>query len=108
MWREGLGLASILIENKHDYRNHPATKEFEKAPQVLLSRLGMLYLEAKKRGYKFDYKKLQPLIDYVGYVIHLEPDLKEWQTLEEQIEVIRNRHCKCKIWHPNNTLKNTP
>ncbi len=39
MWREGLGIYSILSNNKKGYRNHPAVKEFEDSLGVLWFRL---------------------------------------------------------------------
>jgi len=97
MWREGLGAASIIVENKKGYRNHPATQEFIQAPQILLSRLSMLYLESKSRGYNFDVQKLEPLTEHASYYIHLEPIYKPWQTLEEQIKVLQSKGCACKV-----------
>ncbi len=89
MWREGLGAYKIIIENKKGYRNHPAVKEFENNPADLYERLRLVREEMLARGY---HPKELPAI------IVCKPGLtKPWQSLEEQIEVLRGKKCKCQI-----------
>jgi hypothetical protein len=89
MWREGLGAYKILTEGKKGYSNHPAVKEFSENHLELKNRLWLVRQEMLKRGYH-----PKPLPDarmkYGG-------EVKEWQTLEEQIEVLRAKGCKCNI-----------
>ena len=95
MWREGLGMWKILSENKKGYQNHPATKEFKNHLDMLWERLYEVRDEMIKRGY---HPKTLPNLRHtpqgdnccVGFPI-------PWQTLEEQIEVIRLKNCKCKV-----------
>lgn len=89
MWREGLGMLSILTENKQGYRNHPATKEFEGRPWALWVRLRKVREEMVKRGYK---PKSLPLINGMS-----GPSNQLWQTLEEQIEVLKSKKCRCNV-----------
>lgn len=91
MWREGLGAYKIIIENKKGYRNHPAIKEFLNSPFTLAKRLLYVRNEMIKRGY---HPK------EVGFPLHEMwgmGECKEWQTLDEQIQVLKSKGCKCKI-----------
>lgn len=93
MWREGLGCYKIITENKKGYRNHPAVKEFEDAEARLYYRLFLVRNEMLFRGYH--PKKLPELI-----VNHLKPwkwTIKPWQTLEQQVEILKAKGCKCKV-----------
>jgi hypothetical protein len=102
MWREGLGAYKIITENKQcSYANHPATLEFTDHPELLWMRLHKVREEMLKRGYHpkemphpvtcetFPYDEN---FDLIG-----EHSLREWQTLEEQIEIIKGKGCKCLI-----------
>lgn len=89
MWREGLGAYKIITENKKGYRNHPAVKEFENAPVLLWNRLYLVRKEMLHRGY--NPKELPPEPNFLPRV------LNEWQTLEEQVEILKNKNCKCKL-----------
>lgn len=96
MWREGLYLYGLLnSDHQSPYRHHPAFKEFATAPNQLLKRLYFVREEMLNRGYH--PKELPPeLYDLI------EPYPKEWKTLEEQIEILKNKRntiksCKCKI-----------
>ena len=91
MWREGLGCYKIITENKKGYRNHPATKEWENAPHHLRERIHCVYLEMIARGYK--PKQMPP----VSATMLTGEVIKEWQTLEQQIEILKAKGCKCKV-----------
>ncbi len=70
------------------YFNHPATQEFINAPEALFVRLRAIRQEMVARGYK--PKELPLEVKFGGTI-------KEWQTLEEQIEILKNKGCNCKI-----------
>jgi hypothetical protein len=93
-WREGLGAYSIITENKKGYSQHPAVKEFEGYPVALLWRLFKVRNEMIFRGYK---PKELPKREYHGEdfcgIIEPEP----WQTLEQQIEILKSKKCQCNI-----------
>lgn len=111
MWREGLGCYKILWENKSGYRNHPATKEFEGKIEQLWLRLHEVRSEMIERGYKpkdlpsIYSDKLQAFDRGLGNyrhfgivgIINSHYEIKEWQTLEEQIEVLKLKGCDCRI-----------
>jgi len=88
VWREGLGAYKIITENKKGYRNHPATQEFINCPELLWERLKLIRQEAVKRGYNF--KELPKKVEFGG-------EIKPWQTLQEQIEVLKAKGCQCKV-----------
>jgi uncharacterized protein (TIGR02328 family) len=89
-WREGLGAYKIITEDKKGYRNHPAVKEFETRTAELWLRLNIIRNEMLKRGYK---PKEMPEFDYSLPQKHCQ----EWQTLEEQTEILKNKHCDCEV-----------
>ena len=93
MWREGLGAYKIITENKKGYRNHPAVKEFANAPQALWNRLFILRQEMLNRGYNPKELPFTPneITDFKY------SDIEEWQTLDEQIAVLKTKGCKCNI-----------
>ena len=91
MWREGLGAYKIITEDKKGYRNHPAVKEFEDSVGDLTLRLTLIRIEMIKRGYK---PKELPWNDAV---VHGLGNIKQWQKLEEQVEVLKSKNCECKV-----------
>ena len=97
VWREGLGAYNIVQKYTHDpsqkigYANHPATKEFLHNPTALVKRLVLIRKEMLKRGYK---PKELPEI----YVTpNRQKKVIEWQTLEEQVEILKSKNCECKV-----------
>lgn len=91
MWREGLGCYKIITENKKGYRNHPATQEFINCPLALFNRLQKIRSEMLTRGY---HPKLLPEIGSYGFQ---RSKVKQWQSLEQQIEILKAKGCKCKV-----------
>lgn len=97
MWREGLGAYKIITENKKGYRNHPAVKEFENSLAYLYDRLEKVRIEMIIRGYhpkemlntEHDYPELKVMTGLK------KP--KEWQTLDQQIAILKSKGCKCKV-----------
>lgn len=94
MWREGLGAYKIIIENRTDlsYWKHPATQEFVNDVGALWSRLKMIRDEMLKRGYN---PKELPLFHYNEPI--RKQSIKMWQTLEQQIEILKSKGCKCNV-----------
>lgn len=88
VWREALGAYNIITEDKQGYRNHPATKEFEDSPGDLWDVLALIKQESIKRGYNF--KELPPKVNVYGQI-------KEWQSLQTQITILRNKGCNCNL-----------
>ncbi|MEM2083521.1 MAG: pyrimidine dimer DNA glycosylase/endonuclease V [Nitrososphaerota archaeon] len=65
VWREGLLAKKVLEERIRGYKNHPQLIRFrihEKPVTLINAYLYQVYLEAKRRGYKFDLSKIKPLI----------------------------------------------
>lgn len=89
MWREGLGAYKILTENKKGYSNHPAVKEFAENHLELKNRLYLVRQEMLRRGYHPKPLPDAPML-YQGKV-------KEWQTLDEQIAILKSKGCKCNV-----------
>ena len=87
-WREGLGAYSIITNGKKGYSHHPAVLEFKNSPSSLFARLKLIRKEMLARGY--NPKELPPEKKKRGKV-------NEWQTLSEQIQVLRNKGCMCVI-----------
>lgn len=95
MWREANGAYKIITENKKGYRNHPAVKEFENAPARLYLRLEKVRNEMLYRGYN-PMELPKDTWNYIDHNLQM-PMVKPWQTLEEQIEILKSKKCDCKI-----------
>lgn len=98
MWREGLGCYKLVRNNKvgkdivrKGYQNHPATIEFEQAAMSLWERLKMVRDEMKRRGYHPKRMPTRPSTLVWWY------QEKPWQTLDEQIAVLKSKKCKCNV-----------
>lgn len=92
LWREGLGCIQIVLNKKKGYSNHPAVKEFQDAPLYLLDRMLKVREEMLKRGYH-----PKELVSFEFNPKRESEIVKVWQTLEEQIEVLKQKGCKCDI-----------
>lgn len=94
MWRECLGMYKIIVDNRTDlsYWKHPATQEFVNDIPALWSRLYLVRKEMLKRGY---HPKEMPIFVSNDHIRSLSVAL--WQTLDEQIAIIKSKKCKCKI-----------
>lgn len=105
MWREGLGCYKIITEGKTGYRNHPQVKEFEYYLPRLFERLTLVRKEILKRGYNpkpMPKLHLFPAIHVKDYKPddNIAPNIdgyKPWQTLEQQIEILKKKGCECKV-----------
>lgn len=88
--REARGAYKIITEKRTDlsYHKHPATQEFIECPEALHKRMQAVCDEADKRGYNF--QRPPELVVFGG-------EVKEWQSLEQQIEVLKSKNCKCNI-----------
>jgi len=88
MWHEGWTIYSVITNNLKGWRNHPQTLVFENCPEKLWHILYLVRKEMLSRG--FNPMKMKKRVCYGGNV-------EEWQTLEEQIEILKSKKCKCKI-----------
>lgn len=93
VWREGLGMWSILKQDKKGYRNHPATKEWDGDMLGLYMRLCVIRGEMLRRGY--NPKNIPCTAD--EFLNLNGTKQKEWQTLDEQIRVLIVKGCKCDV-----------
>lgn len=95
MWREGLGAYKIITENRTNlsYWKHPATQEFVKHPILLWDRLNKVRKEMLIRGY--NPKEMPEIKNHFG--IERMDNYKPWQTLEQQIEILKSKKCKCNL-----------
>jgi len=94
VWREALGCYKIITENKKGYSNHPATIEFKDCPDKLYKRLELIRSEMLSRCY---HPK-----DLPAKCKDTNSEPKEWQSLEEQLERLKEKRltiksCKCNI-----------
>jgi len=63
VWREGLLAKKVLEGKTKGYKNHPQLIRFKNSKDPLLyinAYLYQIYLEASRRGYKFDLSKITP------------------------------------------------
>jgi len=64
VWREGLLAKKVLEGRTRGYKNHPQLVRFRKSKDPLLyinAYLYQIYLEAVRRGYRFDLNKIIPV-----------------------------------------------
>lgn len=100
VWREGLGCYKIVCNPEiKGYRKHPAVKEFEYSPMILMERLELIRDEMISRGYH--PKSLPgyppagiPWYDggYIG-----KHGYKPWQSYNKQLQLLKSKNCDCKI-----------
>lgn len=87
--RELHALWTILTRDKKGYRNHPETKRWVGKLKALYLRHEMLVEEMTRRGYNHASlldKKLATGESVQTMFLH---------TIEEQKELLRNKHCEC-------------
>ncbi|MEM2889527.1 MAG: pyrimidine dimer DNA glycosylase/endonuclease V [Candidatus Bathyarchaeia archaeon] len=63
-WREGLLAKKVLEGKTRGYVNHPQLaifKQYKRPLDLINAYLFQIYLEAKRRGYSFDFSKIKPL-----------------------------------------------
>ena len=94
-WRESLGAHEIIIRfyttgKKSGYFTHPQVREYFHSPQALYEVLKITRAEMIARGY---HPKELPSVTYDTGV----EDLRPWQTLDEQIAILRGKNCDCDI-----------
>ena len=64
LWREGLLAKQVLAGNTRGYRNHPQLDRFRAHPRpdaAIDAYLSVVLAEARRRGYRFDERKLRGL-----------------------------------------------
>ena len=89
--RELHAIWSILVNDKKGYANHPETLRWKNKLKALYFRHEIIVKEMKKRGYNHKSpldKSILMGLDFQNEYIN---------TIEEQIEILRNKKCKCKV-----------
>ncbi len=90
VWREGLLAKRVLEGRTRGYRNHPQLirfKEYEKPVDLIDAYLFQIYLEARRRGYSFNYSKIR-VIELQGVVAVTRGQLEyEFIHLLKKLEV---------------------
>lgn len=89
--RELHALWTILTEEKTGYRNHPETKRWVGKLKALYKKHEALVAEMEKRGYKHK----SPLDEKLA--IGSETQTTFVNTLEEQKEILKQKHCSCQL-----------
>lgn len=89
LWREGLLAKRVLEGYTWGYRNHPQLIRFkvhERPITLINAYLYQVYLEAKRRNYRFDISKIEP-ITIMGEITVTRGQLKfEFNHLLKKIE----------------------
>ncbi|MBS7620755.1 hypothetical protein KEJ32_01310 [Candidatus Bathyarchaeota archaeon] len=90
VWREGLLAKKVLEGKTMGYRNHPQLiifKEYDKPVDLINAYLFHVYLEAKRRGYSFDFSKIKPLNLKEVITISREQLKDEFRLLMEKLKI---------------------
>lgn len=88
LWREALGCYQIITQDKSGYSNHPQTKQYADCPEKLHKVMSNVRQEMLNRGW--NPKPLPERVEYGGKE-------KVWQTNEEQLKVLKDKGCECKL-----------
>lgn len=89
LWREGLLARHVLHGLTQGYRNHPQLNRFKAhaTPQLAIDAyLWAVQQQATERGYKFDAKKLGPLVDVAPLPVSTGQLAYEWEHLLRKLE----------------------
>lgn len=90
LWREALLAQKVLSGDTRGYRQHPQLQRFREHPRPLAfigSYLRAVALEADRRGYKFDARKIVCL-DYAAPFDVTEGQLFfEWEHLLRKLDI---------------------
>lgn len=92
-WRETRYAYFVITEGWKGYSHHPAVRQFENNPNELHRILGIIYREMLSRGYNpkpIPALKPNSMGMYFGQI-------KEWQNLNQQIEIMKAKNCKCRV-----------
>lgn len=89
-WRESLGCYKAVMGETDGYINHPQTKAYWDAPNLLRSVLEATRAEMLARGWN-----PKQIPDY-GQVDNPE-EYRQWQTVEQQVANLRSKGCECKV-----------
>jgi hypothetical protein len=89
--RELHGLWNIYVKGKQGYRNHPETIRWEGKLGALRLRHEALVAEMERRGWNHKSPLGEPPHGHSGV------QLVFVNTIEEQIELLRNKGCDCKV-----------
>lgn len=89
--RELHGLWNIYVKGKRGYRNHPETIRWDGKLGALRLRHEALVAEMEKRGWNHKSPLSDPPLG------HSTLQLEFVNSIEEQIELLRNKGCDCKV-----------
>ena len=84
LWREGLLARHVLHGLTQGYRNHPQLNRFKAHAQpqhAIDAYLWAVQQHATERGYKFDARKLGPLVDVAPLPVSTGQLAYEWEHL---------------------------
>jgi len=87
--RELHAIWTVITQNKKGYSKHPETKRWKGKLKALYLRHQKLVEEMKKRGY-FHKSNLD-----IKLAIGKERQDVFVNTIEEQIEILKNKNCQC-------------
>jgi len=87
--RELHAVYSIILNSKKGYSHHPETIRWVGKLPALKIRHEQIVKEMERRGYKHH----SPLIDALGESVQN----KFVNTIEEQKQILKNKHCECRI-----------
>jgi hypothetical protein len=88
LWREGLLARAVLRGATKGYRHHPQLRRFraQRSPRAAINTyLRWVAVEAKRRGYSFDTRKLGPGRSDIGLRATGGQLAFEWQHLLEKL-----------------------
>lgn len=87
--REIHAIYAIIVYSKKGYSNHPETNRWRNHLWALYLRHEKVAEEMKRRGWNHHSN--------LGLIKDNQHQNKLINTIEEQVEILKNKKCKCKI-----------
>lgn len=90
LWREALLAQKVLQGQTTGYRHHPQLVRFRATPEpvaVLATYLEAVYVEATRRGYRFEAAKIAPVRSAATLTATEGQLLYEWSHLKHKLRV---------------------
>lgn len=109
LWREALLAQAVLLDQTKGYKNHPQLDRFKRAHDSISaigSYLEEVWLEANRRGYKFDRSKIvkqkgRSKLSVTKGQLQFECEhLRSKLMVRDKIKLRELRHVKCPESHP--------
>ena len=95
LWREALLAKAVLLGRTKGYRHHPQLERFrshDSPRRVINGYLREIWIEAQRRGYRFDARKLGPSTRVTSLTLTKGQLEYEWEHLLKKLRKRNPKH----------------